>query len=64
MDVSAVDLGEFLVATLAIVWLARVKVNSYVGYGTVEHRVYFLAGQAGESLAQPTRLLVENVTTL
>ena len=54
MDVSAIDLGESLIASFAVERLSRGKVDSNVSDCAVEHRVDLFAPEAGESLAEPS----------
>lgn len=43
VDISAVDLGEFLSTTFTVIRLTCVEMHSYVGYSTVKHWIDFLA---------------------
>ena len=64
MDVSAIDLGESLIASFAVERLSRAEVDSNVSDCAVEHWVDLFAPEAGESLAEPSRFLVKNVASL
>ena len=64
MDVSAVNLGECLIASFAVERLSRAEVDSNVSDGTVEHWVDLFAPEASESLAHSSRFLVKDVASL